>query len=234
MNFLESRRYSFPAVWIGGDLEDYRICDSTYNLYDIGSLPPLPGDELNGSFDWLIRHPSPLDFDERFRDGWGITDGWNNYTRDSKAELMAACQESNVHIPPEFFRFMDNIDLVTRIRSPTDCEFVYPRAIIPYPSSHAGHFVHFYSDSQDCWLWYLYIDPEQNCVVIAADDFLDEPHDDEYWYNEHGHMNLCASSFESFMFRLWIENEIWFRLVQNDLPLTHQMIEYLRFYGAEI
>ena len=29
------------------------------------------------------------------------------------------------------------------------------------------------------------------------------------------------------MYRLWIESEIWFRLVEQDQPLTDEMQEYL-------
>lgn len=235
MNEIEPIQHPFPHVWIGGDLGDYRLCDSTYNGYEFASLPPIPNDDFDRDFQWLLRQPSPFAFDSHFRQFWNNYDSlekWKAEALECKTSLLADSTNRGAQIPIEFLTFMDNIELVTRLRSPTDCYFEYPRKLIPYPTTHGGHFVHFYSDSQYCCLWYLYIDPQQRCVVVASDD-LSEPHDDDFWYNERGHITQCAPSFESFIYRLWIENEIWFRLVEKDQPLTPEMTEYLRFYNSE-
>ncbi len=170
MTEIEQHQYPFPPIWIGGDLGDYRLCDSTYCGYELASLPPLPDDELNGDFQWLMRQPSPFDFDSRFRQFWSNYDDlekWKGKSPECKTLLLANAEIHGAGIPAAFLRFMDNIDLVTRIRSPTDCHFEYPQNVIPYPTCHGGHFVHFYSDSQSCCLWYLYIDPQQRCIVTA-------------------------------------------------------------------
>lgn len=235
MNKIEPTQHPFPHVWMGGDLGDYRICDSTYNGYELASLPPLPFDKFEGDFQWLLGQPSPFDFDDRFRQFWSNYDSvekWKAEAPECKSKLLVDCAMRGALVPNAFFTFMDSIELVTRLRSPTDCYFEYPRTLIPYPTSHGGHFLHFYSDSQHCCLWYLYIDPQQRCAVVVSDD-LSEPHDDDFWCNERGHIMRCAPSFESFIYRLWIEDEIWFRLVNNDQPLTPEMTEYLRFYKPD-
>lgn len=235
MNEIEPQQSPFPHIWIGGDLEEYRLCDSTYEGYELATLPPLKNVEFTGDFRWLLNEQSPLDFDQRYHQSWSDYDNfekWKANASKSKTLLLAESTKLGVQIPDVFFAFMDNTDLVARLWSPTDCYFEYPRTLIPYPASHGGYFVHFYSDSQYCCLWYLYIDPMQRCVVVASDD-LSEPHTDDFWHNEHGHIVLCAPSFESFIYRLWIENEIWYRLVREDQPLTPEMIEYLRFYKPD-
>ncbi|MEX1232340.1 MAG: hypothetical protein WEB58_18995 [Planctomycetaceae bacterium] len=233
MNFLEVWRFGFPPIWVGSDLSDYRTADGTYDRYPLSSLPPTPDDEFNGDFQWLLSQPSPMDYDRRFQEFWTNYDAlekWKAEAPDRKSSLLCEAVDRNIKIPDAFFNFMDDIDLVARLRSPTDCYFDYPATVIPYPTAHCGHFIHFWSDSQHCCMWYLYIDPQQNCVVVASGAFLEEPHDDAFWQNEREQIVYCAPSFESFIWRLWIENEIWFRLVERDQPLTSEMKQYLHFY----
>lgn len=43
----------------------------------------------------------------------------------------------------------------------------------------------------------------------------------------------CASSFEEFAYRFWIENRLWHALNGNDLSgLEPQVRDYLRHYAA--
>ena len=41
---------------------------------------------------------------------------------------------------------------------------------------------------------------------------------------------VCAASFSDFIYRLWIENEIWFRLQLESRPLTEEQERYVGFY----
>lgn len=234
MNHLDTPYHPFPAIWIGGDLGEYRPCDSTYAGYEFASLPPLPHEQFHGNFQWLISQPSPFTFDERFVEFWNNYDSvhrWKKELLDCELALQNDCSKHGVQIPQAFFTFMNEIDLVTRIRSPTDCFFEYPRNVIACPAQYGGYFVHFYSDSQDCFRWYLYIDQHQNCIVTASDN-LDEPHSIDFWDDPGYRLTQCATSFESFIYRLWIETEIWHRLVDHQPPLTSEMVKYLGFYGA--
>ncbi|QDU98277.1 hypothetical protein [Lignipirellula cremea] len=231
----------FPQVWIGTDLGDYRTCTGTYQGYDLSTVPPLPEDRFDGSFAWLLSQPSPFTFDKRFGEFWTNYDSLEKRKTDAPQSKAALLQESSrlgVEIPAAFFLFLDNLELVTRIRSCTDCYFEYAQTLLPHPEPPGGHFVHFYSDSQYCCLWYLYIDPQQRCYVVASDDLtepVDENSDQETWRKHYGGPALlCAWSFESFVYRLWIENEIWYRLnLKDQPPLLEEMRDYLAFYASD-
>lgn len=232
---MTNPQFPFPPIWIGGDLQEYRSAAGTYDRYEAESLPPLPQEPFRGDFAWLFEQPSPLEYDDRHKAGWttyGGLEKWPAGAARCKALLTADAAMRGVRIPEPFFAFMDDVQLVSRLRSPTDCCFVYPDALIESPAPSGGHFVHFYSDSQDCYLWYLYIDRQGRSAVVASDD-LTEPQDETFWENEREQIVLCATSFESFLYRTWIENEIWYRLVKHDQPLTAEMHDYLRHYGGE-
>lgn len=224
------RHYPFPPLWIGGDLLEYRSCDSTYCRFDYKSLPRLPAYQFDGSFSWLRQHRSPLEYDKRFLDGWGGKAGiesWKEHARVVEAELAVAAEDCGVEIPDSFSVFLFDFSLVTMLRSPTDCYFHFPKTLIPNRGAQGGYFIHFFSDSQNCYEWYLFLDPDGTHCVVASDDLSDPGLPDEFWDNQRQEIVLCAISFESFIYRLWIENEVWFRLVNQDQPLTEEMVQYL-------
>ena len=227
--------FPFSAIWIGGDLGTYRQCDSTYGRYDLGSLPSLPDDEFDGSYSWLRRHPSPIEYDERFARSWGDKGimAWADDAEKSRLELISSAKKVGVHIPNEFLAFIFDPTLVSMLRSPTDCYFRKPSTLIPGMGSAGGHFAHFLSDSQNCYEWYIFLVPGGGNLVVASDDDLADPiHTDGLWEDMRQRIVCCAPSFESFIYRLWIENECWFRLVQKDQPLTSEMRSYLNVSRA--
>jgi hypothetical protein len=223
--------FPFPAIWIGGDLGDFRQCDSTYCRYDYLSLPRLPTYLFDGSFSWLRRHPSPLTYDKRFAKGWSEQkrESWKEKAERVCPGLQRAAREYGTALPSVFIAFLLDVDLVTMIRSPTDCYFCLPEAVIPNCGDEGGHFVHFLSDSQNCYEWYLFVDSsKRHCVVASYEDLSQTASPDGLSEKNHQDIVYCGSSFEEFLFRLWIENEIWFRLIEQDQPLTDEMHEYLR------
>jgi len=225
------RHFPFPPVWIGGDLGEFRPCDSTYCRYDYRSLPRLPTYLFDGSFSWLRRHPSPLEYDSRFAESWGKAGraSWKENSERVRPELLIGARECGVTLPDAYSAFLFDVDLVAMIRSPTDCYFNLSKSMIPNGGRQGGHFVHFLSDSQNCYEWYLFIDPKgQHCVVASFEDLAGTTLPDGFWENNRQEIVFCGRSFEAFVFRLWIENEIWFRLVEKDQPLTDEMQEYLR------
>src|SRR5438105_4578731 len=209
------RQLPFPPAWIGTDLGEFRPCDSTYCRYDYRSLPRLPSYVFDGSFSWLRRHPSPLEYDKRFAGFWGKEGAakWKVEADRIRPEISIAARECGVTIPDEFGAFLFDVDLVTMIRSPTDCYFSMPSGLIPNRGAQGGHFVHFFSDSQNCYEWYLFVHPEgRHCVVASYEDLAGARLPDRFWENNRQEIVCCARSFEAFMYRLWIESEIWFRL----------------------
>jgi hypothetical protein len=225
------RQFPFPPVWIGGDLGDFRSCDSTYCRFDYRLLPRLPTYQFDGTFSWLRRHPSPLEYDSRFAGAWG-KDGpsqWKVKAERIRPDLLKAARDCGVTIPDTYMTLLFDVDLVSMMRFPTDCYFRLSKTIISNRGPQGGHFVHFLSDSQNCYEWYLFVDPkDRHCVVASFEDLSQSTLPERFWENDRQEIVYCARSFEAFVFRLWIENEIWFRLEDQDQPLTDEMVEYLR------
>jgi hypothetical protein len=106
----------------------------------------------------------------------------------------------------------------------TDCYFNLPERIVPAPDSGGAGLVRFYSDSQGCLHWYLYLTPEgDECVVGSParvggswvlrwlSDMEGSPYEEgedepggEFWF--------CAPSFAEFVVRAWLENMAWYAL----------------------
>lgn len=231
------RHYPFPPLWIGGDLGEYRACDHTHCRFVYASLPRLPTYQFDGSFSWLRQHRSPLEYDERFLKFWGGKSGiesWKDDARTVQPALTIAAEECGAVLTECFVAFLFDVNLVTMLRSPTDCYFHLPKTLIPNPGNQGGHFVHFFSDSQGCYEWYLFLNPDGTHCVVASDDLSNPDLPDAFWDNQQEQIVFCASSFESFIYRMWIENEAWFRLVNQDQPLTEEMVQYLRASSASI
>jgi hypothetical protein len=222
------RPLPFRTVWVATDLGDFRPCDSTYCRYDGLTLPSLPQHLFNGTYSWLRRHPSPLEYDKRFAGAWGNDAAvWNDGAERNRTLLLSAASACGITLPDAFMRFLFDRSLVTMLRSPTDCYFHRPVSVIESAGSVPGHFVHFLSDSQNCYEWYLFIDSKGNHCVVATWEMLNEPSlPATFWDNRRDEIVACADSFEAFIYRLWIENEIWFRDYKKDQPFTEEMRAY--------
>lgn len=218
---LRANPTPFPSGWWSVDLEGYREVDGTYGTFPHDSLPPLPIDLFGKDFQWLRKQRRDRDRSESVRKHRQLD------------RLADEATELGLTLPREFRVFMGDRTLRRRIRSCTDCYFNWPRHIVESPAGEGGYLVRFYSDSQDCLHWYLYLTCQQSpCVVVSggffggyaevAEDFdFDDP-SDEFWF--------CAPTFEAFVYRYWIEDEIWFALSDEHRPLTSQEEAYLRHY----
>lgn len=203
----------FQTAWWGIDLEDAGLSElrpylSTYGKYDYASLPPLPY-VLNTQFGWL-NAMNPCDehiaSDERSKE----------YLAQLES-LIRSCNEASQSLPAEFLYFFTYSRLIERVRSCTDCFIELCPELIPSPVG-SGHLVRFLADSQGCLFWYLYL-PEkghEHCVLVSTgfyglpeEEWQDEPPDpSEIWF--------CAPSFEEFIGRFVIENELWFAVSDGD------------------
>jgi uncharacterized protein (TIGR02996 family) len=207
-----------PAGWFSVALEGYRDAKGTYGLFRYDSLPPLPLDALSGDFAWLRGNRKRADMKPRPNRNLG--------------RLAGATAALGLELPREFGLLMASTLHRRRVRSCTDCYFNWPRRIAESPGGEGGYLVRFYSDSQGCLHWYLYLTARgYSCVVASPGFFGDdaaspagtdlEELSDKFWF--------CAPSLKAFIYRMWIENEIWFAL-SDDIPLTTAQEAYLRHY----
>jgi hypothetical protein len=100
-----------------------------------------------------------------------------------------------------------------------------------------GWLIHFLSDQQWALHWLLYAGSDGSEAVVVTDSpfgFEDaEPRISSAAVVDGG---VCAPSFSEFLYRFWIENEIWFRVVEPDPgeppepPLTDEQRRYAEHY----
>ncbi len=182
-------------------------------------FPPIPR-ELTGDLAWLAGRPTPGE--------WSIG-------TEPVAELPAleaACARLGLTLPAVFTDFLRSPLLQSKIRSGAGSFVDVGEAPVRAPGA-PGHLIRFLADQQGCAYWYLHVTAESHAVVLA-EDLYDDPEDggDADDDNDDGvDIELCGESFEAFLYRLWLENEIWFAAEEGD-PMPDDAEEYIRRYRA--
>jgi uncharacterized protein (TIGR02996 family) len=261
---LKANPTPYPAAWSGFSLGDLRPIDATYGGSEYASLPPVP-------LDWLVRFD---DWFARVADSVppaGEPDGDEDEAEDT-AEMRAlreeeletavprlsdAAAEWGLRLPDTFARMFLDERYPRLIRSVTDCYFNLPDRIVPAPESAAAGLVRFYSDSQGCLHWYLYLTPGgDECVVASAarlggswvmrqlavrSDWRYAEDEDEgpaggFWF--------CAPSFAEFLVRAWLENMAWYAVhpqygrereaAAARTPEVRAYLDHYRGQGSEV
>jgi hypothetical protein len=97
------------------------------------------------------------------------------------------------------------------------------------PVEPSAFLVRFMADQQDCVTWYLYPRRGEPPFVVHAYG-LDFDHEDDD--EGSGVIYRCASTFEEFAYRYWVENRIWRHLRDRDAgPLPPRLAGYLAHYS---
>ena len=194
---------TFEKGWVFTDIKgirDVKEAHSTYYLFDYNELPPIEIN-LDSKFNWLKKHPT-YEFHDRDREF--------NF-RKKLNELNTLALKKGILLPVSFNNFMKDPYLIRSIRSNTDCYFELSDKIESVKNGQEFHLIHFLSDSQYCSFWYLCFDNIGNhCIITSSNLYC---HDEEWELElrdiekEFGY--FCAPSFSEFIYRFWIENEIW-------------------------
>jgi len=236
MNQLSPKLLPFPSGWYSFGLGPYRPCDATYCLIPYESLPPLDESLFQGTLHWLISSKR----DKKLR-------GMSHFH--SEAELrriIASAQELSIPLPDAFLRLMASAKLMERISSCTDCYFALSEKMVACPGSEEGYIVRFLNARQGQIAWYLYLTPQgKHCILVGFPllDLLNDPASPEYI--EAGITDeersaalagkrayVCASSFEEFLYRFWLENILWYKIVwyHGQKSLTEEEEHYISHY----
>lgn len=243
MNQLAQKRPPFPSGWFSWGLGSFRPCDATYCLVPYESLPPIPAAFLQGTLHWLI----PLGQDIYYQQ-------WQeDYYTPSRAFSSAqwernrtSTHELSISFPDAFQLLMNSPELMDRIPSCTDCYFELSEKLVPCPGREEDSILRFLNDSQGQIAWYLYLTAQgKHCVLAGYPllDLLSDPESPEYGARgitekerrmvfEGRGVYVCASSFEEFLYRFWIENMLSYKLDWYEgLPsLTEEEKSYLSHY----
>lgn len=184
-----------------------RDTDSTYRKFSYEELPPIQA-KLDENFKWLERKP---------RYEYSMSDE----TFDVK-KLFQIEAQINTKLPKFFSTFVKNKELSYRITSCTACYFTLPNYVVKTVGKYEGFLILFLSDQQGCIKWYLYLDKTgEHFIVSSANyygfDSYDELSDEglsNFSYKseidlEEEEVWFCGNSFKEFIYRFWIENELW-------------------------
>lgn len=205
----------FASSWCATDLGAYRPCRYTYERYPLNSLPPVL--DALGGFRWL---GDP---------GQHNADNVSVLTR-----LNTSLNTVGVALPEDFVQFYSSdawageLDAV----SVTGCWTRLGPLPTFSPVEPGAFLVRFMSDQQDCVTWYLYLRRGEPAFVVHAYglDFGYEDDDEDV-----GVIYRCASTFEEFAYRFWVENRIWHHLNDpNAGPLPSRLAEYLAHYPQPV
>ena len=214
--------------WWSSELPGYRPharAFATYTLFSYKDLPPIP-EKLDNDFEWL-KSQAPQKhslFENIFPDG----------SKPDLSKLASIVSESHISLPEAFATFMNSIELQKRVRSCTDCYLEVSDYAVKTKGSVEGHLLHFLSDSQWIVHWYIHVDPRGNhCVVTSLNPYgfnLEDNstnreidmQEEEIWH--------CAPSFTEFIYRFWLENEIWFALAEGERSLNQIEQSYVDKY----
>lgn len=229
---------ALPHRWIHIQLPGYRQLPQ-YNTYESSQLADLPliPIGLDDDCEWLRTH--------------GLVHaqgGLNQYERDIQPSFVEELAlRAHIQLPKSFRLFMTHPELQSRVRSCTDCYLDPGERIVETIGSIPGHLVHFLSDSQSCSHWYLHIllGPRSDSAVLVSPDLYGLKVENSDWIeNPSCHLEridlsrvefaYCAPSFSEFLYRFWIENEIWFALRDKRKPPSLTTLEqnYVGHYAA--
>lgn len=203
---MQSDKSPFPAYWWGTGLENVgleavRPDMGTYGRYEFARLPPAPL-QKSESFDWLATaqpHAAHIGLVKAIENAQALAD------LHKILEGLALC------LPPEFVKFMETPALQERIRSNTDCFLDLCPEPVRSPLGE-GYLIRFLADSQGCLFWYLYLTENgKDHAVVSSPGFYGI--EQELWSDEQPNpldIVFSAESFEIFLWRFWLENEIWY------------------------
>jgi hypothetical protein len=225
---MQANASPFPPYWWGTSLgvpglESVRPDLGTYGRYAFDLLPALPF-VLRGTFDWLAQAEPYIHH---------IGAEISTEHTETVAELGQASAALKLRLPAAFLTFMSSPQLHERIRSNTDCFIDLSPAPIPSPLG-GGYLVRFLSDSQHVLSWYLYLTKDSaDHAVLASPDFYGTEDEQLLDEDEPGPdpeaIVFCAESFEAFLCRYWLENEIWFTTYEEK-PMPEAGVRYIEEY----
>jgi uncharacterized protein (TIGR02996 family) len=216
----------FPTAWFSDSLGGVRASRGPFGSLCYEELPPLPVAELRGDFAWLLACDSldsPTDND-RSR--------WQGNAQTAKQRLAETAASLGLTPPPEFLRYVGDIDLQMRPRNGSDYVIHFDGRIEPSPAGDGGYLLPFDSLGDCHVMWELYLTTSGYSCVVATSWLFNKGPATAFPISSYGsekRVVFCAPSFEAFLFRYWLENEISHAL-DAQTPLTALQQAYLDHY----
>lgn len=197
----------------------------TYSLFSYQDLPPIR-EKLDDDFRWLESQPTKKH---------SLIEGcYGDGSKPDLSKLALITAQLDVAVPQALLTFINSINLHEKIRSCTDCYLDVADYAVKTKGAVEGYLIHFLSDSQWCGHWYVHVDHSGRHFVVVSLDAYGFAHTgeaveidlakEEVWF--------CAPTLTEFIYRFWLENEIWFALMVDKRPLSRTEQEYVDHYLA--
>ena len=168
---------------------------------------------------------------------------WNRFQEEQAFVLLERAQQLKLRIPQSYLTFLRMPQLLRRLYSYNGCLWGLPDGFPSISDAVGTHLLYLMQDYQGCAYWYLCLTSEGNSgVVVTARYFggrLDERDESS---NEESHefpepcvddLCLVENTFESFVYRFWIENQISHDLRVRKTALTGEALNYASHYKSQ-
>lgn len=219
--------------WWSVDIPGYRDGYGTYTLFPYEELPPIQ-ETLDEEWGWLAGRPA-------YRGAIAEYD----YSPHKKPDVVIVTtmeQQVGRQLPAAFVHFMGSPELQRRVRSCTDAYLEMADRPVRTVGANRGYLIHFLSDSQWVLHWYLFVGENgEHFVVVSPFAYgfeMEEGAEESGMYGRAGEVDMaqeemwfCAPTFVEFVYRFWIENELWYALDYERRPLTAEQQAYVDHYG---
>jgi len=152
----------------------------------------------------------------------------------TRAQLTTLIDGKTIELSPAFRTFISEPEPRLRVRSATACYL--DLAEFPVEVVGGGSLIHFLSDQQWVLHWLVYIGADESEAVVVTETplgFEVDQHRFDRFDPTSDDATICAESFSEFLYRFWIENEIYFRSLRNARersPLTEEQRRYAEHY----
>jgi len=215
-------------VWISSGIGRFRPVEGTFGGSRLANCPDLPLERVR-DFAWLSDRPLPREGSPPF----------------DEAQVSALAEKIRAQgfEPPQnlLALFREHLAQSYLIESCTDCYFTLG---FPPVKALGGLVVTFYNDSQSCVTWGLWLHESGAQAVVCFNllwDAEDLPPDASEPMAQEGDeeglriggFGYVSPSLEAFLYRTYVENEIWFGLHEMSEPRdlnAPELASYLDHY----
>ena len=222
---------TLPRAWWSTDLPGFREHPkpfATYTAFSSSDLPPIQR-PLDPGLNWLREQPV-------VPGSLGDKDPGDPEPerRATAADLQALLGRSKIALPPSFREFITDPEPRRRVRSATFCYLDLGQFVVEVEGG--GAMIHFLSDQQWILHWLLYTGDDASEAVVVSETPLGFEADEQRFARfdpATETATVCAESFSEFLYRFWIDNEIFFRTARSaddEPPLTDEQRRYAEHF----
>jgi hypothetical protein len=217
VSFLEDLPRGWVTVEMPGAAEPLA---ATYVAY---RGPRLPESPHGADVAWLGAAPVRTGSSMAAPASWAV--------RDVSLENTVALMGGMERLPHDLRVFLAG-GLRSRLRSATDCYFDLGDHTVEIDG---GRLLHLVSDSQWVFHWLLYVGDAGESAVLGTPypaGFTVGAEELASWEQTTWEYTVVADSFSEFVWRWWMDNEIFFTAVVDEAPLTDTQLRYVDGLGS--